>query len=93
MTPVCVQTGCANGCNDKEQKLNGRRLNAAFEPPCLALETPAPALAEYESPDDHSECVIWISEDGQQAILLSGGGLLSQRSVARRALRRAYPSL
>jgi hypothetical protein len=57
MIPEGVQTGCENGCNEREQKLKGRRLNGALEPHCLP---PAPALAEYESPDAHSECVIYI---------------------------------
>jgi hypothetical protein len=65
--PVGVQTGCENGWREREQKLNGRRLNAACGPPFLALETPAPALAEKASSDAHSECVIWrdiiVSDD------------------------------
>lgn len=59
IVPVGVQTGCANGWRESEQKLNGNRLNAACEPPRLALATPAPALAEKASSDAHSECVIY----------------------------------
>lgn len=59
IVPEGVQTGCANGWRESEQKLNGNRLNAACEPPRLALETPAPALAEKASSEAHSECVIY----------------------------------
>lgn len=55
IVPEGVQTGCANGCSEREQKLKGRRLKGALSPP---FPPPAPALAEYESPDAHSECVI-----------------------------------
>jgi hypothetical protein len=60
IVPAGVQTGCANGCRESEQKLKGRRLNGAWPPPRLALLTPAPALAEKASSDAHSECVIYI---------------------------------
>jgi hypothetical protein len=29
IVPAGVQTGCANGCRESEQKLKGRRLNGA----------------------------------------------------------------
>lgn len=57
IVPFCVHTGCVYGCSDNEQKLNGSRRNGT-SPPFLACDTPAPALAEYASPDAHSECVI-----------------------------------
>lgn len=58
IVPDGVQTGCANGWREREQKLNGRRLNAVVSPPRRAFATPAPALAEKASSDAHSECVI-----------------------------------
>lgn len=63
VTPLLVQTGCENGWRDKAQKLNGSRLNEAPPPGgwnlFLADATPAPTLAEYASPEDHSEWVIY----------------------------------
>lgn len=61
MVPDGVQTGCENGCSEREQKLKGRRLKAVSTPPRFALPTPAPALAENASSDAHSECVIYAS--------------------------------
>jgi len=89
MVPVGVQTGCANGWREREQKLNGKRLNAAWEPPFLALETPAPALAENASSDAHSEWVIYINAS------VSGGLICDEREVAtkRDRVRRACPFL
>lgn len=64
IVPDGVQTGCEYGCSEREQKLNGRRLNAAVSPPRRALPTPAPALAEKALSDAHSECVICSEERG-----------------------------
>jgi hypothetical protein len=55
MVPAGVQTGCAKGCRESEQKLNGRLLKGARTGAFFELETPYPALAEYASPDAHSE--------------------------------------
>ena len=55
IVPAGVQTGCAKGCRESEQKLTGRRLKDARTFPFADLETPYPALAEYASPDAHSE--------------------------------------
>ena len=55
MVPDGVQTGCENGCSEREQKLKGRRLN---EPLGAFWETFDPLFAENASEDDHSEWVI-----------------------------------
>ena len=58
IVPEAVQTGCWYGWREREQKLKGRRLKAAWSP-FRALPTPAPALAEYASSEAHSEWVIY----------------------------------
>lgn len=57
--PESVQTGCENGCREREQKLNGRRLKEECTVPAFD-RTPEPALAEYASSDAHSEWVIYL---------------------------------
>ena len=55
IVPVEVQTGCSKGWRDRAQKLKGSRLNDAWVVPAfLESETPAPALAEKLSAEDHS---------------------------------------
>lgn len=56
IVPSAVQTGCLKGWRLAAQKLKGRRLK--LEPLGAFWETFEPALAEYASPDDHSEWVI-----------------------------------
>jgi hypothetical protein len=56
IVPSGVQTGLRKGCRLAAQKLNGNLLkDAPFGAFCETFE---PALAEYASEDDHSECVI-----------------------------------
>ena len=54
--PSAVQTGCAKGCREMAQKLNGRRLKVVSALVDLAAE---PALAEYASSEAHSLWVIY----------------------------------
>lgn len=61
IVPFEVHTGCVKGWREREQKLNGRRLNGAWVPPLRALAAPAPMFAEYASSEAHSEWVIcWM---------------------------------
>lgn len=60
IVPDAVQTGCANGWREREQKLKGRRLNGGWFPPFLAFAAPAPMFAEKASSDAHSEWVIYL---------------------------------
>jgi hypothetical protein len=56
IVPSAVHTGCLKGRRLAAQKLKGRRRKDA--PLGAFAETLDPALAEYASEEDHSECVI-----------------------------------
>lgn len=56
IVPSAVQTGCLKGWRLAAQKLKGSLLKE--EPFGAFCDTFEPALAEYASEDDHSECVI-----------------------------------
>lgn len=90
MVPTGVQTGCANGCREREQKLKGRRLKGALPPPRLALPTPAPALAEKASSDAHSECVIYIGWLLGRIRQCDGGEFCEEGGAGLNHVRRAY---
>jgi hypothetical protein len=57
IVPSAVHTGCLKGRRLAAQKLKGRRRKDA--PLGAFAETLDPALAEYASEEDHSECVIY----------------------------------
>ena len=56
--PEVVQTAVVKGWRDREQKLKGRRVKGRLRGLEDGALVPDPELAEKDSPEAHSECVM-----------------------------------